>query len=1017
MKKIILLLVIVATIKTQAQNVAVNNDASVPDNSAMLDIKSGTKGLLIPRMNSAAVNTILNPAKGLLVLDTVKNQLMINMGTAAIPNWQTIVASSGWSLTGNNGIDSATNFIGTLNTKPFIIRVNNVRSGYVDTLTNNTAFGFRTLDSSTTGTWNTAIGFKSLSGNKNGENNTGLGWGALQFNSSGSFNTASGAVSLYSNTTGSQNTALGQLALYSNKTGGQNNAIGSDAMRYNTSGSSNIGIGFTSLYFNTTGYSNIGVGTGALFNTSNRSNLVAVGDSALFNNGVGAVNPYEGTLNSAFGSKALFANTTGYYNTATGSNALKNNSTGVQNTANGTSALVTNTTGSANTAMGLNAMFFNTAGNNNTGLGNAALALNTNGSNNTATGMYALSNNTTGYSNVAIGTEALLRNTDRSNLVAVGDSALYNNGVGAVNVYDGTLNSALGSKALFANTTGYYNTATGTNALRYNTTGAQNTANGTGALVNNTIGGANTAMGLNTMAQNNTGNDNTAVGNFALIGNTAGSRNTGLGGGVLGTNSTGNNNTAIGFGADVLSNNLSNATAIGYNAKVAASNSLVLGGTGADAVNVSIGITIPKARLHVADSSVLFTAANIFPVTPGLPPLSGPGYRTFWYADKAAFRTGGVSTTAWDKDNIGNASFAAGFSTQASGVTSFAMGNFAFATGDISTAIGNSVFAKARSAVTFGTYNDITDNPSVTTEALTDRVFQIGNGIDNANRKNALTILRNGNVGIGNLLPDVPLSFSNTTGHKISLYSSGITAQYGFGVQGGLLQMYSDVAASDIAFGYGGSTSFTERMRIKGNGNVGIGTNNPVKPLSFPATLGEKILLYPGGAGEVGIGVYGNELRLHADNPGAAVSFGTQDNAGVFTQAGRFQISAPYALFVNGSIWANGTTYASDERFKQNITAIQSPLQKLLQINGVEYEMKTGSFQKNNFQKGRQMGLLAQNVEKIVPEAVNEIDGYKGVDYARLMPLLIESVKEQNKTIEELKNEIEQLKLLITNKK
>ena len=1017
MKKIILLLSIVATTQMQAQNVAINNDASLPDNSAVLDIKSGTKGVLIPRMNSVSVNGIINPAKGLLVMDTAKNQLMVNMGTAILPNWQTIVASSGWSLTGNSGIDSATNFIGTLNTKPFIIRVNNVRSGFVDTLTNNTAFGFRTLDSSTTGTWNTAIGFKSLSGNKSGENNTGLGWGALQFNSSGSYNTASGVFSLNSNTTGSQNTALGQLAMYSNKTGGQNNAIGSDALRYNTTGSSNIGIGFTSLYFNTTGFSNVAVGTGALFNTSNRSNLVAVGDSALFNNGVGAVNSYEGTLNAAFGSKALFANTTGYYNTATGSNALRNNLTGVQNTANGTGALVTNTTGSANTAMGLNTMFYNSTGNNNTGLGNAALAFNTTGSNNTATGLYALSNNTTGYSNVAIGTEALLRNIDRSNLVAVGDSALYNNGVGAVNAYEGTLNSAVGSKALFANTTGYYNTATGTNALRNNSTGAQNTANGTGTLVNNTIGSANTAMGLNTMAQNNTGNDNTAIGNFALIGNTAGSRNTGFGGGVLGTNSTGNNNTAIGFAADVISNNLINATAIGYNAKVGASNSLVLGGTGADAINVGIGITIPKARLHVADSNVLFTAANIFPVTPGLPPVSGPGYRTFWYADKAAFRTGGVSTTAWDKDNIGNVSFAAGFSTQASGVTSFAMGNFAFATGDISTAMGNSVFAKAKSAATFGAYNDNTDNPSATTEALTDRIFQIGNGIDNANRKNALTILRNGNVGIGNLLPDVPLSFNNTSGHKISLYSSGITAQYGFGVQGGLLQMYSDAFNSDIAFGYGGSTSFTERMRIKGNGNVGIGTNNPVKPLSFPATLGEKILLYPGGAGEVGIGVYGNELRLHADNPGASVSFGTQDNAGVFTQAGRFQISAPYALFVNGSIWANGTTYASDERFKQNITAIQSPLQKLVQINGVEYEMKAGEFQKNNFKKGRQMGLLAQNVEKIVPEAVNEIDGYKGVDYARLMPLLIESVKEQNKTIEELKKEIEQLKLLITNKK
>ncbi len=354
--------------------------------------------------------------------------------------------------------------------------------------------------------------------------------------------------------------------------------------------------------------------------------------------------------------------------------------------------------------------------------------------------------------------------------------------------------------------------------------------------------------------------------------------------------------------------------------------------------NTGIGTTIPIARLQVEDSSVLFTA-NVLPATPGQVPVSGPGNRFLWYADKAAFRAGGVAGTQWDKTNIGNLSFAAGFSTQASGITSFAMGNFAYAFGDISTAMGNSVFAKAKTSATFGTYNDITDNPNATIETSTDRLFQIGNGTDNANRKNALTILRNGNIGIGN--------------------------------------------------------------------------NNPTRPLSFPASLGEKILLYPGGAGEVGIGVYGNELRLHADNPGASVSFGTQDNAGVFTQAGRFQISASYALFVNGSIWANGTTYASDERFKQNIPAIHSPLQTLLQINGVEYEMKTGSFQKNNFQKERQIGLLAQNVEKIIPEAVNEIDGYKGVDYAKLVPLLIESIKEQQKMIDELKKENSEIKEIL----
>lgn len=343
--------------------------------------------------------------------------------------------------------------------------------------------------------------------------------------------------------------------------------------------------------------------------------------------------------------------------------------------------------------------------------------------------------------------------------------------------------------------------------------------------------------------------------------------------------------------------------------------------------NTGIGVNNPLAPLHV-DSSVLFTTSNILPSSPAQTPITGGGYRAFWYADKAAFRTGGVSNNSWDREFIGVSSFAAGFSTQAWGSSSAAFGNFAYANGDMSFAAGNSVFARAKHAATFGTYNDFSDAPS-STEASSDRLFQIGNGTGNSARSNALTILR--------------------------------------------------------------------------NGNMGIGVVNPAKPLSFPAILGEKILLYPGTNGEVGMGVYGNELRLHCDNPGSMISFGTQDNAGVFTQAGRFQINGAYALYVNGNIWANGTTYASDARFKQHITAIESPIQKLMQLNGVEYEMRTTGFPANHFQPGRQMGLLAQDVEKVVPEAVNELNGYKGVDYARLVPLLIESIKEQQQQIDELK--------------
>jgi hypothetical protein len=63
-------------------------------------------------------------------------------------------------------------------------------------------------------------------------------------------------------------------------------------------------------------------------------------------------------------------------------------------------------------------------------------------------------------------------------------------------------------------------------------------------------------------------------------------------------------------------------------------------------------------------------------------------------------------------------------------------------------------------------------------------------------------------------------------GNKISLYGSTFS-QYGMGIQSNLLQIYSSASSSDIAFGYGSSTTFTENVRIKGNGRVGILTNNP----------------------------------------------------------------------------------------------------------------------------------------------------------------------------------------------
>lgn len=332
------------------------------------------------------------------------------------------------------------------------------------------------------------------------------------------------------------------------------------------------------------------------------------------------------------------------------------------------------------------------------------------------------------------------------------------------------------------------------------------------------------------------------------------------------------------------------------------------------------------------------------------------------------------------------------------------------------------------------------------------------------------------NTGVGGQLSLDSLAFSNRLGNHISLYGGlGATPQYGLGIQSGLLQMYSDAAVSNIAFGYGHSGNFTERARVVNSGevtfqtsgrlqiktgtqtaglwlsnaantsnmafvglssdnqvgfygntgalfgltmntttgNVGIGLNGAAAqvPLQFSNALGiTKISLYRGTYGDVGIGAYPGELRLQNDIPNGKVSLGVIETTGAFTELVKAERNGAYAMSVFGSIWANGTTYASDERFKQNITDISSPLEKLLRLKGVEYEMKTGAFAKNNFQPGRQIGLIAQEVEKVIPEAVNEKDGYKGVDYAKLVPLLIESIKELNKKLEEQQQEIQRLK-------
>ncbi len=104
----------------------------------------------------------------------------------------------------------------------------------------------------------------------------------------------------------------------------------------------------------------------------------------------------------------------------------------------------------------------------------------------------------------------------------------------------------------------------------------------------------------------------------------------------------------------------------------------------------------------------------------------------------------------------------------------------------------------------------------------------------------------------------------------------------------------------------------------------------------------------------------------------------------------------------------------SDIRFKENIQPLNGGLEEVKNIQAYEYNYKTNEFPQNNFPEGKQSGVMAQQLENILPLAVKEDDnGMKYVNYASLAPLLIEAVKELSAKVDQQADQIEALKALL----
>jgi trimeric autotransporter adhesin len=220
-----------------------------------------------------------------------------------------------------------------------------------------------------------------------------------------------------------------------------------------------------------------------------------------------------------------------------------------------------------------------------------------------------------------------------------------------------------------------------------------------------------------------------------------------------------------------------------------------------------------------------------------------------------------------------------------------------------------------------------------------------------------MTVLANGNVGIGTTGPTYSLDVTNTTGAGIqsSVSSTGI-ANYAFKGSAAGASSAVNVGAELSA---SGSASSNQALRI---------------PAGFPSA----------GAGNFAIYSQSDAQSYFAGNVGIGTATPTQP------------------LEVVGTVQATDFVSTSDRRLKRNITSIEDSLNKILQINGVTWNWLSDGT--------ADMGVIAQDVEKVFPElVVTNSEGRKSVKYGNLVGPLIEAVKTLKSENDELKLRLERL--------
>jgi hypothetical protein len=263
-------------------------------------------------------------------------------------------------------------------------------------------------------------------------------------------------------------------------------------------------------------------------------------------------------------------------------------------------------------------------------------------------------------------------------------------------------------------------------------------------------------------------------------------------------------------------------------------------------------------------------------------------------------------------------------------------------------------------------------------------------------------LLVEGTVGIGSPAPNGNNKLEVSGGTIIGLTYIGNTAPTnGLAVQGKVgIGTTTPANELDVEGGavIGALFSGTQSAPTNGllvQGNVSIGITSTAAPNKLTVDGGTAI-----GSSYASTTAPTNGLIVEGQ-----VGIGTSSPSSSYI----FEVSSGDANF-NGDVYSAGTFQFSDSRFKKNIQKVTNSINKIKGLNGYYYDYDYERFPNKHFNRQRNLGLLAQNVKEIVPEAVRQIDGdYYAVQYTALIHLLIEGFKEQQLLIEQQNSRIIQL--------